>query len=206
MVRLGQGLSPLMLTGKKVMVLGRLVWTVSFLLVLFSSPMLVFDLIGIQRSVEVASGADIWYDGQVSVDLLRLQAAVRNIEQDPPAEVLEEVRLRLDNAYNRINSLPEPGSSAWHTQGLGREDGLMAVRQRRPRGTLISRRSGPAVLGAVRVCFGIPARRCGGALEFRAFAVFSAGDAWQQFGYLSRRPLTNTSTSNWRSGPNEVIR
>ena len=129
MVRLGQGRSPLMLTGKKVMVLGRLVWTVSFLLVLFSSPMLAFDLIGIQRSVEVASGADIWYDGQVSVDLLRLQAAVRNIEQDPPAEVLEEVRLRLDNAYNRINSLPEPGSSAWHTQGFGHGGGLVAVQE-----------------------------------------------------------------------------
>ena len=91
--------------------------------------MLVFDLIGIQRSVEVASGADIWYDGQVAVDLLRLQAAVRNIEPDPPPEVLEEVRLRLDNAFNRINSLPEPGSSAWHTQGLGREGGLIAVRE-----------------------------------------------------------------------------
>jgi two-component system cell cycle sensor histidine kinase PleC len=118
-----------MLTGKMVMDLGKLVWTVSFLLVLFSSPMLVFDLIGIQRSVEVASGADIWYDGQVAVDLLRLQAAVRNIESDPPADVLDEVRLRLDNAFNRINSLPEPGSSAWHTQGLGREGGLVAVRE-----------------------------------------------------------------------------
>jgi signal transduction histidine kinase len=91
--------------------------------------MLVFDLIGIQRSVEVASGADIWYDGQVAVDLLRLQAAVRNIEPDPSPEVLDEVRLRLDNAFNRINSLPEPSSSAWHTQGLGREDGLIAVRE-----------------------------------------------------------------------------
>jgi two-component system cell cycle sensor histidine kinase PleC len=118
-----------MLTGKMAMDLGKLVWTVSFLLVLFSSPMLVFDLIGIQRSVEVASGADIWYDGQVAVDLLRLQAAVRNIESDPPADVLDEVRLRLDNAFNRINSLPEPGSSAWHTQGLGREGGLVAVRE-----------------------------------------------------------------------------
>jgi signal transduction histidine kinase len=109
--------------------LGKMVWTVSFLLVLFSSPMLVFDLIGIQRSVEVASGADIWYDGQVAVDLLRLQTAVRNIEPNPSPEVLDEVRLRLDNAFNRINSLPEPGSSAWHTQGLGREDGLIAVRE-----------------------------------------------------------------------------
>jgi two-component system cell cycle sensor histidine kinase PleC len=110
--------------------LGKLVWTASFLLVLFSSPILVFDLIGIQRSVEVASGADIWYDGQVAVDLLRLQGAIRDIEADPPPEVLEEVRLRLDNAFNRINSLPEPGSSAWHTQGLGRESGLIAVRER----------------------------------------------------------------------------
>jgi two-component system cell cycle sensor histidine kinase PleC len=109
--------------------LGKLVWTVSFLLVLFSSPMLVFDLIGIQRSVEIASGADIWYDGQVAVDLLRLQTAVRDIEDDPPAEVLDEVQLRLDNAFNRINSLPEPGSSAWHTQGLGRERGLVVVRE-----------------------------------------------------------------------------
>ncbi len=83
-----QGRSPLMLTGKRIMDLGKLVWTVSFLLVLFSSPMLVFDLIGIQRSVEVASGADIWYDGQVAVDLLRLQAAVRDIEPDPSPEVL----------------------------------------------------------------------------------------------------------------------
>jgi two-component system, cell cycle sensor histidine kinase PleC len=119
-----------MFTGKMAMDLGKLVWTVSFLLVLFSSPMLVFDLIGIQRSVEVASGANIWYDGQVAVDLLRLQAAVRNIEPDPSPEVLDEVRLRLDNAFNRINSLPEPGSSAWHTQGLGRESGLIAVRER----------------------------------------------------------------------------
>src|SRR5690349_2389097 len=118
-----------MLTGKMAMDLGKLVWTVSFLLVLFSSPMLVLDLIGIQRSVEVASGADIWYDGQVAVDLLRLQAAVRNIADDPSDEVLDEVRLRLDNAFNRINSLPEPGSSAWHTQGLGRERGLIAVRE-----------------------------------------------------------------------------
>ena len=118
-----------MLTGKMAMDLGKLIWTVSFLLVLFSSPMLVFDLIGIQRSVEVASGADIWYDGQMMVDLLRLQAAVRNIEDDPSHEVLDEVRLRLDNAFNRINSLPEPGSSAWHTQGLGRERGLIAVRE-----------------------------------------------------------------------------
>jgi two-component system, cell cycle sensor histidine kinase PleC len=64
--------------------LGKLVWTVSFLLVLFSSPMLVFDLIGIQRSVEIASGADIWYDGQLAADLLRLQVAVRNLEADSP--------------------------------------------------------------------------------------------------------------------------
>jgi len=108
--------------------LGKLVWTVSFLLVLFSSPILVFDLIGIQRSVEVASGADIWYDGQLASDLLRLQVAVRNIEADPTPDVLDEVRLRLDNAFNRLNSLPEPGSPAWHTQGIGREGGLIDVR------------------------------------------------------------------------------
>src|SRR3954447_14618219 len=118
-----------MLTGKRAMDRGKLIWTASFLLVLFSSPMLVFDLIGIQRSVEVASGADIWYDGQVTADLLRLQAAVRNIEDDPLDEMLDEVRLRLDNAFNRINSLPEPGSAAWHTQELGRERGFIAVRE-----------------------------------------------------------------------------
>ena len=66
-----------MLTGKRIMDLGKLVWTISFLLVLLSSPLLVFDLIAIQRSVEIASGADIWYDGQMSADLLRLQVAVR---------------------------------------------------------------------------------------------------------------------------------
>jgi len=108
--------------------LGKLVWTVSFLLVLFSSPILVFDLIGVQRSVEVASGADIWYDGQLAADLLRLQVAVRNLDADSPPEVIDELRLRLDNAFNRINSLPEPGSSAWHTQGIGREGELTKVR------------------------------------------------------------------------------
>ena len=108
--------------------LGKLVWTISFLLVLLSSPMLVFDLIAIQRSVEIASGADIWYDGQVSSDLLHLQVAVREIHADSPPEVFEEVRLRLDNAFNRLNSLPEPGSSAWHTQGIGREGGLEGIR------------------------------------------------------------------------------
>ena len=117
-----------MLTGKRIMDLGKLVWTISFLLVLLSSPMLVFDLIAIQRSVEIASGADIWYDGQVSSDLLHLQVAVREIHADSPPEVFEEVRLRLDNAFNRLNSLPEPGSSAWHTQGIGREGGLEGIR------------------------------------------------------------------------------
>lgn len=116
-----------MLTGKRIMDLGKLVWTISFLLVLLSSPLLVFDLIAIQRSVEIASGADIWYDGQMSADLLRLQVAVREIEADSP-EVFEEVRLRLDNAFNRLNSLPEPGSSAWHTQGISREGELSSIR------------------------------------------------------------------------------
>ena len=46
----------------------------------------------------------------------------------PPREVFEEVRLRLDNAFNRLNSLPEPGSSAWHTQGISREGGLSNIR------------------------------------------------------------------------------
>jgi two-component system, cell cycle sensor histidine kinase PleC len=42
-----------------VMDLGKIVWTVSFLLVLCSSPMLLYDLIAIERSVEIANGADI---------------------------------------------------------------------------------------------------------------------------------------------------
>ena len=107
---------------------GKPVWTISFLLVLFSSPMVVFDLIGIQHSVEVASGADVWYDSQLASDLLNLRVAVGDIENDPPFEVLDEVRLRLDNVFNRLNSLPEPGNSAWHTQGISREDGLADVR------------------------------------------------------------------------------
>jgi signal transduction histidine kinase len=108
--------------------LGKIVWTVSFVLVLLSSPMLVVDLIAIQRSVEVASGADIWYDGQLSVDLLRLQVAIRALDQDSSPDVIDDVKLRLDNVFNRINSLPEAGSSEWHTQGIGREAGVAEVR------------------------------------------------------------------------------
>ncbi|EWY37671.1 hypothetical protein N825_16600 [Skermanella stibiiresistens SB22] len=108
--------------------LGKIVWTVSFVLVLLSSPMLVVDLIAIQRSVEVASGADIWYDGQLSVDLLRLQVAIRALDQDSSPDLIDDVKLRLDNVFNRINSLPEAGSSEWHTQGIGREAGVAEVR------------------------------------------------------------------------------
>ena len=86
-----------------VMDLGKIVWTVSFLLVLCSSPMLLYDLIAIERSVEIANGADIWYDGQLSADLLRLQVAIRDLDLDSSPEVIEEVKLRLDNAFNRIN-------------------------------------------------------------------------------------------------------
>jgi two-component system cell cycle sensor histidine kinase PleC len=112
-----------------VMDLGKIVWTVSFLLVLCSSPMLLYDLIAIERSVEIANGADIWYDGQLSADLLRLQVAIRDLDLDSSPEVIEEVKIRLDNAFNRINSLPEAGSSEWHSWGIGREAGVVNIRQ-----------------------------------------------------------------------------
>ena len=114
--------------------LGKIVWTVSFVLLLCSSPMLVFDLIAIQRSVEIASGADIWYDGQLAGDLLRLQVAIRGLPPDvtpesaDPAQV-DEINLRLDNVFNRINSLPETGSSEWHTRGIRSEEGVADVRR-----------------------------------------------------------------------------
>ena len=115
---------PVMAARMRFMNLGKIVWTVSFLLVLCSSPMLLYDLIAIERSVKIANGADIWYDGQLSADLLRLQVAIRGLDLDSSPEVIEEVKLCLDNAFNRINSLPEAGSSEWHSWGIGREAGV----------------------------------------------------------------------------------
>jgi two-component system cell cycle sensor histidine kinase PleC len=109
--------------------LAKIVWTISFLLVLCSSPMLLYDLIAIKRSVEMANGADTWYNGQLSADLLRLQVAIRGLTSGSPSEAIEEVKLRLDNAFSRINSLPEVGSSAWHSWGIGREVGVADIRQ-----------------------------------------------------------------------------
>ncbi|UEM24450.1 HAMP domain-containing histidine kinase (plasmid) [Skermanella mucosa] len=109
--------------------LGKIVWTVSFVLVLCSMPMLIPDLIGIQRSVEVSSGAGERYDGELSADLLRFQVAVRALELNSRPEAVEEVMLRLDNVFNRLNAFPEPGSAGWHTWAAGREDGVAEVRR-----------------------------------------------------------------------------
>ncbi|UEM02440.1 HAMP domain-containing histidine kinase [Skermanella rosea] len=109
--------------------LGKIVWTVSFVLVLFSTPMLIPDLIGIQRSVEIASGADLWYEGELSADLLRLQVAIRALDPGSRPEVGEEVMLRLDNLFNRLNAFPEAGSAEWHTWAAGREAGVAEVRR-----------------------------------------------------------------------------
>jgi two-component system cell cycle sensor histidine kinase PleC len=106
---------------------GKIVWSVCFVLLLCSSPLLVLDLIAIQRSVETASGIDIWYDGQLGQDLLRLQVAVRSLRDRPTAQAVEDVRLRLDNAFNRVNSLPNPSLPAWHTQGIAREEGISRI-------------------------------------------------------------------------------
>ncbi|UEM19756.1 HAMP domain-containing histidine kinase [Skermanella mucosa] len=109
--------------------LGKIIWMVSIVLVSCSTPMLIPDLIGIQRSVEIASGADLWYDGELSADLLRLQVAIRGLEPGSRPEVAEEVMLRLDNVFNRLNALPEAGSAEWHTWAAGREDGVAEVRR-----------------------------------------------------------------------------
>jgi two-component system, cell cycle sensor histidine kinase PleC len=120
---------PIMAAKMRFMDLGKIVWTMSFLLVLCSSPLLLYDLIAIKRSVEMANGADTWYNGQLSADLLRLQVAIRGLTSGSPSEAIEEVKLRLDNAFSRINSLPEVGSSAWHSWGIGREVGVADIRQ-----------------------------------------------------------------------------
>ncbi|UEM07215.1 HAMP domain-containing histidine kinase (plasmid) [Skermanella rosea] len=109
--------------------LGKIVWTVSFVLVLCSMPMLIPDLIGIQRSVEVSSGAGDRYDGELSADLLRFQVAVRDLEPGSQPEVIEEVELRLDNVFTRLNAFPEPDSAGWHTWAAGREAGAAEIRR-----------------------------------------------------------------------------
>src|SRR4051812_38102559 len=62
---------------------GKIVWAVCFFVLLLSSPLLIVDLVGIQRSVELASGADFWYDGQIYGDLLRLKVALRGLGPAP---------------------------------------------------------------------------------------------------------------------------
>ncbi|QQP93193.1 HAMP domain-containing histidine kinase (plasmid) [Skermanella sp. TT6] len=109
--------------------LGKIVWLVSFVLVLCSTPMLIPDLIGIQKSVVVSSGAGSRYDGELSADLLRFQVAVRALEPNSRPEVIEEVELRLDNVFNRLNAFPETGSAGWHTWAAGRETWVAEVRQ-----------------------------------------------------------------------------
>ena len=109
--------------------LGKIVWMMSFVLVLCSMLMLIPDLIGIQRSVQISSGAGYWYDGELSADLLRLQVAVRDLQPDSPPEVIEGVELRLDNVFNRLNAFPEVGSAEWDTWAAGREAGVAEVRQ-----------------------------------------------------------------------------
>ena len=52
---------------------GKVVWRICFVLLLSSSPLLVRDLLEIQRAVEQTSGADFWYAGQLQRELLRLK-------------------------------------------------------------------------------------------------------------------------------------
>ena len=79
--------------------LGKIVWMMSFVLVLCSMLMLIPDLIGIQRSVQISSGAGYWYDGELSADLLRLQVAVRDLQPDSPPEVIEGLRAQYHPDY-----------------------------------------------------------------------------------------------------------
>ena len=131
--------------------LAKIVWTVSFLLVLCSMPMLIPDLIGIQRSVEVCIGAGDRYDGELSADLLRFQVAVRDLQPGSQPEVTEEVELRLYNVFNRLNAFPEMGSAGWHTWAAGREAGMAEVRRivNRIDGDLPLLRTDPAAFRAL---------------------------------------------------------
>ena len=97
---------------------GKVVWGVCFVLLLSSTPLLVRDLLQIQRSVEQTSGADFWYEGQLKRELLRLKVALIEAKLSRDEATIAAIRRHLDLAFSRLNTLPRNKSSAWHTQGI----------------------------------------------------------------------------------------
>ena len=97
---------------------GKVVWGVCFILLLSSTPLLVRDLLQIQRAVEQTSGADFWYEGQLKRELLRLKVALIEAKLSRGEATIAAIRRHLDLAFSRLNTLPRNKSSAWHTQGI----------------------------------------------------------------------------------------
>lgn len=97
---------------------GKLIWAVCFALLLLSSPLLIRDLLMMQRSVEQTAGADFWYEGQVNRELLLLKLLLTEAEvggEDAPSN--DEISFQIDLVFSRLNTLPRT-SDDWHTQGI----------------------------------------------------------------------------------------
>jgi len=97
---------------------GKVIWGICFVLLLLSSPLIVRDLIAIQQGIERSAGADFWYGWQLNRELLRLDHALLKAEHDGTEASAQSVRVRLDIAFSRINTLPRVKSDFWHTQGV----------------------------------------------------------------------------------------
>ncbi|EWY35700.1 hypothetical protein N825_37490 [Skermanella stibiiresistens SB22] len=116
------------------MSLGKVVWTLCFLLVLGSSPMLLHDLVAIERSVRVTHGNGIWYDGRLATALLRLQLAIHSVVPDAasgaiPATARNEMGLLLRDVLDQVDAPPGTGGSEWRPLVADREAGMVEVRR-----------------------------------------------------------------------------
>ena len=97
---------------------GRVVWGICFVLLLLSSPLLVSELLVIQRAIEQTSGADFWYEGQLKRELLRLKVVLIEAKLSRSEAAVAAIRRHLDLAFSRLNTLPRTKSNDWHTQGI----------------------------------------------------------------------------------------
>lgn len=110
---------------------GRLIWAICFGLLLLSSPLLLRDLILLQRNVEQTAGADFWYEGQLNRELLLLKLLLTKAQlggENAPTNA--DIRFQIDLAFSRLNTLPKAIDGAWHTQGIAELEEVKLIRDR----------------------------------------------------------------------------
>ncbi|WP_119462412.1 ATP-binding protein [Rhodospirillaceae bacterium SYSU D60014] len=107
---------------------GKLTWAICFALLLLSTPLLVSDLLMLQRSVEESSGADFWYEAQLNREVLRLKLELTQAKLGGEAATSDaDIRFQIDLVFSRLNTLPKRRDNDWHTQGIAdlKEIGLI---------------------------------------------------------------------------------